>query len=170
MLDTSRLQKELVECNRDAAISGVSIALHDGAGDADLTHLCGTISRHVDTPYEGGTFVIDIQLPSCRSIGRQLRMLEVEDGYGSVKSGHFNGVFVLGEDRDNGRQRSWYLQDYQKFVGTALLWTESFAKTATISMDDKKLVEMGFPEDIVRNVLKAFKGDENKALEKLCSG
>ncbi|RZS04120.1 hypothetical protein BHM03_00034411 [Ensete ventricosum] len=62
MLDVSRVQKELAECNRDTTISGVSIALHDGG--SDLSHLSGTISGPVATPYEGGTFQIDIRLPS----------------------------------------------------------------------------------------------------------
>jgi hypothetical protein len=34
----------------------------------------------------------------------------------------------------------------------------------------EKLVEMGFPEDLVRSTLKSVDGDENMALEKLCSG
>lgn len=62
MLDVSRVQKELMECNRDKSISGVSISLADGG--TDLSHLLGTISGPVDTPYEGGTFVIDIRLTS----------------------------------------------------------------------------------------------------------
>jgi ubiquitin-conjugating enzyme (huntingtin interacting protein 2) len=33
----------------------------------------------------------------------------------------------------------------------------------------QKLVEMGFPEDLVRSTLKSVDGDENMALEKLCS-
>ncbi|KAL5979023.1 Ubiquitin-conjugating enzyme E2 27 [Asimina triloba] len=59
MLDISRVQKELAECNRDKSTSGVSIQLN---GD-DLSHLSGTISGPVATPYEGGTFQIDIRLP-----------------------------------------------------------------------------------------------------------
>jgi ubiquitin-conjugating enzyme (huntingtin interacting protein 2) len=34
----------------------------------------------------------------------------------------------------------------------------------------QKLVEMGFPEDLVRSTLKSVDGDENMALEKLCCG
>ncbi|KAJ3708532.1 hypothetical protein LUZ61_012237 [Rhynchospora tenuis] len=62
MLDVSRLQKELVECNRDKQISGVSISLPDGSHD--LTHLIGSITGPVSSPYEGGTFTIDIRLPN----------------------------------------------------------------------------------------------------------
>ena len=60
MVDVSRVQKELTECNRDREVSGVSIALHDGA---NISHLTGTIAGPADSPYEGGTFVIDIRLP-----------------------------------------------------------------------------------------------------------
>lgn len=60
MVDISRVQKELTECNRDREVSGVSIALHDGA---NISHLTGTIAGPADSPYEGGTFVIDIRLP-----------------------------------------------------------------------------------------------------------
>jgi ubiquitin-protein ligase len=61
MVDVSRVQKELTECNRGREVSGVSIALHDGTS---ICHLTGTIAGPKDTPYEGGTFVIDIHLPS----------------------------------------------------------------------------------------------------------
>jgi len=59
MLDASRVQKELVEIERDKSLSGVSIQIY---GD-DLTRMCGTISGPVGTPYEGGIFTVDIHLP-----------------------------------------------------------------------------------------------------------
>lgn len=40
----------------------------------------------------------------------------------------------------------------------------------TCYLQVQKLVEMGFPEDQVRSALKSVDGDENMALEKLCSG
>ncbi|KAI3786455.1 hypothetical protein L1987_40146 [Smallanthus sonchifolius] len=65
-----------------------------------------------------------------------------------------------------------YLKDYQVFASTARYWTESFAKTSSLGVEEKvqKLVEMGFPEGLVRSTLEAVGGDENLALEKLCSG
>lgn len=39
----------------------------------------------------------------------------------------------------------------------------------TVFAQVKQLVEMGFPEPIVRSTLDAVGGDENLALEKLCS-
>lgn len=64
-----------------------------------------------------------------------------------------------------------YLKDYQTFVGTARYWTEAFAKTSSLGVEEKvkKLVEMGFAEDLARNTLEAVGGDENMALERLCS-
>lgn len=59
MLDVSRIQKELVEIERDKKLSGVSVEISDG----DLTRMRGTISGPGGTPYEGGIFVVDIQLP-----------------------------------------------------------------------------------------------------------
>ena len=65
MLDVSRVQKELTDCNRDKQVSGVSIEIYEGGEGRGnlLSHLRGTISGPITTPYEGGTFKIDIQLP-----------------------------------------------------------------------------------------------------------
>jgi ubiquitin-conjugating enzyme (huntingtin interacting protein 2) len=65
-----------------------------------------------------------------------------------------------------------YLRDYQTFLGTARYWTETFAKRGSLGIQEKlaKLVEMGFSEDIARSALDSCGGDENAALEKLCSG
>ncbi|KAF9607342.1 hypothetical protein IFM89_033930 [Coptis chinensis] len=65
-----------------------------------------------------------------------------------------------------------YLRDYPTFVGTARYWTETFAKRASMGTEEKvqKLVEMGFPEVLVRKTLDSVGGDENAALEKLCTG
>ncbi|KAH0448008.1 hypothetical protein IEQ34_021808 [Dendrobium chrysotoxum] len=195
MLDTTRVQKELVECNRDTAISGVSIDLHDGA---NLTHLCGSISGPLGTPYEGGTFIIDIQLPSDYPFEPPKMQFITRVWHPNISSQ--NGAICLDilkdqwspaltlktallslqallsapapDDPQDAVVAQQYLRDYQKFVGTARHWTETFAKIATVGIDEKvsKLVEMGFPEDLARSVLEAVKGDENAALEKLCSG
>lgn len=48
----------------------------------------------------------------------------------------------------------------------------SFSLMHTLSLMDtqvQKLVEMGFTEDAVRSALESVGGDENLALEKLCS-
>lgn len=63
MESSSRLLKELREIESDKR-SGVSVELVDGK----LTHLTGTLTGPESSPYEGGTFRIDIRLPSdCAS-------------------------------------------------------------------------------------------------------
>jgi len=59
-------QKELREIERDTK-SGVSVALKStpGSGGDDLTKLTGYVEGPRDTPYEGGYFVIDIELGEC---------------------------------------------------------------------------------------------------------
>ena len=59
MVDLSRVQKELHECNRNMDVSGINVK---PKGD-NLTHLIGTIPGPMGTPYEGGIFEIDIDLP-----------------------------------------------------------------------------------------------------------
>lgn len=57
-------QKELREIERDTK-SGVSVALQStpsGGGGDNLTKLTGYVEGPRDTPYEGGYFVIDIEL------------------------------------------------------------------------------------------------------------
>lgn len=56
-----RITKELADIQNDAlSMIHVEIA---GNGD-DLTHLRGTFKGPPDTPYEGGTFEVDIRIPN----------------------------------------------------------------------------------------------------------
>ncbi|KAJ3678240.1 hypothetical protein LUZ60_002043 [Juncus effusus] len=195
MLDISRIQKELVECNRDKQISGVSIALQDGSHD--LTHLVGSISGPVSSPYEGGTFVIDIRLTSAYPFEPPKMQFVTKVWHPNISSQ--NGAICLDilkdqwspaltlktallslqallsspapDDPQDAVVAQQYLRDYAKFVATAQHWTEAFAKRTSVGIEEKvqKLVEMGFPEDMVRSALKSVNGDENLALEKLCS-
>ncbi|KAL6613898.1 hypothetical protein ACP70R_036168 [Stipagrostis hirtigluma subsp. patula] len=201
MVDVSRVQKELTECNRDREVSGVSIALHDGT---TISHLTGTIAGPKDTPYEGGTFVIDIRLPVANDLWcgypfEPPKMQFITKVWHPNISSQ-NGAICLDilkdqwspaltlktallslqallsapapDDPQDAVVAQQYLRDYSTFVATARYWTEAFAKSASTGMEEKvqKLVEMGFPEDLVRSTLKSVDGDENMALEKLCSG
>ncbi|OAY76235.1 ubiquitin-conjugating enzyme E2 27 isoform X1 [Ananas comosus] len=195
MLDVSRVQKELAECNRDQAISGVGIALCDGG--SDLSHLTGTISGPVATPYEGGTFRIDIRLPGGYPFEPPKMQFITKVWHPNISSQ--NGAICLDilkdqwspaltlktallsvqallsspepDDPQDAVVAQQYLRDHQTFIATARYWTETFAKRISVDIEEKvqKLVEMGFPEDLVRSTLKSVNGDENMALEKLCS-
>lgn len=59
MIDFARVQKELQECTKDIEASGIRVTPKSDS----LSHLLGIIPGPIATPYEGGTFQIDITLP-----------------------------------------------------------------------------------------------------------
>ena len=59
MIDISRVQKELQDCEKDRDSSGIRVCPKSD----NLTRLTGTIPGPIGTPYEGGTFQIDITIP-----------------------------------------------------------------------------------------------------------
>ncbi|ODV64754.1 hypothetical protein HYPBUDRAFT_115694 [Hyphopichia burtonii NRRL Y-1933] len=60
MSRVKRIAKELEECRQDAQ-SGVSLRLNN---ETDLTHLTGYFKGPPGTPYEKGTFQVDINIPN----------------------------------------------------------------------------------------------------------
>ncbi|KAK6148026.1 hypothetical protein DH2020_018938 [Rehmannia glutinosa] len=194
MVDFARVQKELQECNRDFQVSGIKVI---PKGDTNLAHLLGTIPGPLGTPYEGGTFKIDITLPDGYPFEPPKMQFATKVWHPNVSSQ--SGAICLDilkdqwspaltlktallsvqallsapepDDPQDAVVAKQYLRDYQTFVGTARYWTEAFAKTSSLGVEEKvqKLVEMGFPEALVRSTLENVGGDENLALEKLCS-
>ncbi|XP_022988308.1 ubiquitin-conjugating enzyme E2 27 [Cucurbita maxima] len=194
MMDFARVQKELQECSKDIEASGIRVT-----PKADnLSHLLGTIPGPVATPYEGGTFQIDITLPdgypfeppkmqfatkvwhpNISSQSGAICLDILKDQWSpalTLKTALLSVQALLSapqpDDPQDAVVAQQYLRDYQTFAGTARYWTETFAKTSSLGVEEKvqKLVEMGFPEAQVRSSLEAVGWDENLALEKLCSG
>ncbi|KAK1257405.1 Ubiquitin-conjugating enzyme E2 27 [Acorus gramineus] len=193
-MDLSRVQKELKDCNKDREISGIGIEANGG----DLTHLSGTITGPVGTPYEGGTFLIDVRLtggypfeppkmqfrtkvwhPNISSQNGAICLDILKDQWSpalTLKTALLSIQALLSapepDDPQDAVVAQQYLRDHATFVATARYWTEAFAKRVTVGIEEKvqKLVEMGFPENSVRKALEIVNGDENMALEKLCSG
>ncbi|KAJ0440542.1 putative ubiquitin-conjugating enzyme E2, UBA-like superfamily, Ubiquitin-associated [Helianthus annuus] len=193
MLDFGRVQKELQECNKDINLSGISV----NPKFDNLINLIGSIPGPVATPYEGGTFKIDIDLPDAYPFEPPRMKFATKVWHPNISSQ--SGAICLDilkdqwspaltlktallsiqallsapepDDPQDAVVAQQYLKDYQTFASTARYWTESFAKTSSLGVEEKvqKLVEMGFPEDLVRKTLGAVGGDENLALEKLCS-
>ncbi|GMH16717.1 hypothetical protein Nepgr_018558 [Nepenthes gracilis] len=193
MLELARVQKELQELTRDVKVSGITVKPN---GDS-LSHLIGTISGPIDTPYEGGSFLIDIVLPdqypyeppkmrfitkvwhpNISSQSGAICLDILKDHWSpalNMKTALLSLQALLSAPEPTDPQDAvvaqQYLQDYPTFLGTARYWTEAFAIVSTLGIEEKvqKLVEMGFTEALVRNTLEAVGGDENLALEKLCS-
>lgn len=63
-----------------------------------------------------------------------------------------------------------YKQDKQLFELTAKSWTDNFAKEVTVEDKIKKLMEMGFPDDMCKEALERYDYDENLALNFLLGG
>ncbi|KAG8388120.1 hypothetical protein BUALT_Bualt02G0092700 [Buddleja alternifolia] len=194
MVDFARVQKELQECNRDFEVSGIKVI---PTSEANLAHLLGTIPGPSATPYEGGTFNIDITLPhgypfeppkmqfatkvwhpNISSQSGAICLDILKDQWSpalTLKTALLSVQALLSapqpDDPQDAVVAQQYLRDYQTFVSTARYWTESFAMVSSLGVEEKvqKLVEMGFPEASVRNALESVGGDENLALEKLCS-
>ncbi|GAA0144773.1 ubiquitin-protein ligase [Lithospermum erythrorhizon] len=194
-MDFARVQKELHDCNKGVDESGISIKPN---GDANLTHLLGTIPGPIGTPYEAGVFNIDIILPASYPFEPPKMKFATKVWHPNISSQ--SGAICLDilkdqwspaltlktallsiqallsspepDDPQDAVVAQQYLREYQTFVGTARYWTEAFARPSSLGVEDKvqKLVEMGFPEGVVRSTLEAVGGDENMALEKLCSG
>uniref|UniRef100_A0A7N0UR80 E2 ubiquitin-conjugating enzyme n=1 Tax=Kalanchoe fedtschenkoi TaxID=63787 RepID=A0A7N0UR80_KALFE len=192
MVDFARVQKELHECNKDVQVSGIKVSPVGG----DLSHLTGSIPGPTGTPYEGGIFQIDIKLadgypfdppkmrfttkvwhPNISSQSGAICLDILKDQWSpalTLKTALLSIQALLSSPEPGDPQDAvvaqQYLKDHQTFLGTARYWTEAFAKTCGVEEKVKKLVEMGFPESLVRSTLEAVGGDENLALEKLCSG
>ncbi|KAG7951349.1 hypothetical protein I3843_12G002400 [Carya illinoinensis] len=188
MVDFARVQKELQECSRDIEASGITVS-----PKADnLARLIGFIPGPIGTPYEGGTFQIDISLPDgypfappkmrfatkvCQSGAICLDILKDQWSPAlTLKTALLSVQALLSapepDDPQDAVVAQQYLREYQTFVATARYWTETFAKASSLGVEEKvqKLVEMGFTDALVRSALEATGGDENLALEKLCSG
>ncbi|KAG2399352.1 Ubiquitin-conjugating enzyme E2 27 [Vigna angularis] len=191
MIDFARVQKELVECSKDSEGSGIKVSQKSD----DLVQLMGTIPGPVGTPYDGGTFQIDITLPEGYPFEPPKMQFKTKVWHPNISSQ--SGAICLDilkdqwspaltlktallsvqallsapqpDDPQDAVVAKQYLENYQTFVSTARYWTESFAKASTRGIEDRvqKFVEMGFPEAQVRNILEAVGGDENLALERL---
>ncbi|KAK7826956.1 ubiquitin-conjugating enzyme E2 27 [Quercus suber] len=164
----------------------------------NLARLVGTIPGPIGTPYEGGTFQIDISLPdgypfeppkmqfatkvwhpNISSQSGAICLDILKDQWSpalTLKTALLSVQALLSapepDDPQDAVVAQQYIREYQTFLGTARYWTESFAKASSLGVEEKvqRLVEMGFAEAHVRSSLEAVGGDENLALEKLCSG
>eukprot|EP00897_Mesotaenium_endlicherianum_P004519 jgi/Mesen1/4095/ME000214S03278 len=193
MLDISRVHKELVEIQRDKDLSGVNVDLYED----DLTRMRGTIAGPKDTPYEGGTFLVDITLTASYPFEPPKMQFVTKVWHPNVSSQ--NGAICLDilkdqwspaltlktallslqallsmpepDDPQDAVVAQQYLRDYPTFEGTARYWTEAFATRSAVGLQEKviKLVEMGFSEEAAKAALERCGGDENAALEYLCN-
>eukprot|EP00457_Paulinella_chromatophora_P008084 gb/GEZN01008111.1/.p1 GENE.gb/GEZN01008111.1/~~gb/GEZN01008111.1/.p1 ORF type:complete len:193 (-),score=36.86 gb/GEZN01008111.1/:481-1059(-) len=186
-----RIKKEYSEVlkSKDAGI-GVSLV-----GD-DMTHWKGHITGPTNTPYQGGFFVIDIQIPKNYPFEPPKMRFDTKVWHPNISSA--NGAICLDilkkewspaltlrtallslqallscpnpDDPQDAQVASQYKKDKKAFERTAKYWVESFAKPpASKEKMVEKLVGMGFTAEQAKQALVKTDYDENAALEQLLS-
>uniref|UniRef100_A0A6V3JCS0 E2 ubiquitin-conjugating enzyme n=1 Tax=Lotharella globosa TaxID=91324 RepID=A0A6V3JCS0_9EUKA len=188
----SRVRKELKEVESESSSAGVSARLLDGK----LNHWKGEIKGPEDTPYQGGTFVVDIQIPDNYPFVPPKMRFDTKIWHPNVSSA--NGAICLDilkdewspaltmrtallslqallfypnpSDPQDAQVAAQYKKSKKEWEATAKFWTQTYAmKGDGLDTKVKQLMEMGFPEEKAKEALKAKKGDLNAALTSLFS-
>jgi ubiquitin-conjugating enzyme (huntingtin interacting protein 2) len=174
-MDLKRVKKEAAELANDADSAGVSAK---SLGDT-MTHWKGTIHGPKDTPYEGGTFVIDIELTSSYPFEPPKMKFDTKVWHPNVSSQ--TGAICLDilkkewspaltiktalisvqallaapepDDPQDAQVANEYKSDFEKWKRTAKLWTEQYAMGTADTQILAPLLEMGFTEDQVQLLL-----------------
>jgi ubiquitin-conjugating enzyme (huntingtin interacting protein 2) len=193
MFDLGRIQKELREIEKDTA-SGVTVQMKDN----NLQRLTGYVPGPKDTPYEGGLFVVDIDMdnqypfvppkmrfvtkvwhPNVSSQNGAICLDILKDQWSpalTLKTALLSLQALLSspepDDPQDAVVAKQYISDRQTFRNTAKYWTDAFANPNSVTPEDKvqRLTEMGFARGAAISALQATGNDENAALEKLLSG
>ncbi|CAK9114900.1 Ubiquitin-conjugating enzyme E2 27 (E2 ubiquitin-conjugating enzyme 27) (Ubiquitin carrier protein 27) [Durusdinium trenchii] len=188
--DFRRVKKELQECAKDEALTGVSARLKN---EDDLTQLEGKIKGPQGTSYEGGVFKVDIEIPDSYPFEPPKMKFSTKIWHPNVSSQ--TGAICLDilkdkwspaltlktallslqallsapepTDPQDAQVAEQYLKEREKFEQTAAFWTSSYASESSSDEIVERLCGMGFGKDQVLEALDATDGDENAALEKL---
>ncbi|CAM9540789.1 unnamed protein product [Phaeothamnion confervicola] len=193
--DLTRIRKELQECARDTK-SGVTAS---PVGES-LTHLVGTIIGPEGTPYEGGTFSIDITVPQGYPFEPPKMKFTTKIWHPNISSQ--TGAICLDilkdqwspaltiktallslqalmcspepDDPQDAEVANMYKTSLETFRQTAKFWTETYARQRPGASGQDEVVarvcDMGFPEDMARKALAENSWDETAAINALLSG
>ncbi|CAL5223117.1 g5579 [Coccomyxa viridis] len=191
MVDLGRIQKELREIERDKT-SGVTVQLKSNS----LQRLTGFVEGPRDTAYDGGLFVVDIQLedqypfvppkmrfrskvwhPNVSSANGAICLDILKDQWSpalTLKTALLSLQALLSSPQPDDPQDAvvarQYIHDNGSFQRQARLWTENFANRSQAMTEDEKvlrLADMGFSKEAAIVALQTANGDENSALELL---
>lgn len=189
-----RINKELQECKRDSSRSGVDVEYEP----SNLRHLTGILKGPDDSPYSGGIFRVDINIPTDYpfappkmkfvtkvwhpNISSQTGAICLDilkDQWSpalTIKTALLSLQALLSTPEPNDPQdaevANMYLSNRAEFVSTARFWTDCYAMPRA---DDQgaeavqRLMDMGFPEDAARRALAENNFDENAAVNTLLS-
>ena len=181
---------------RDFAKDPVPDVTLEMVDDQDLRHFIGIIRGPEDSPYSGGRFHLDIQLPeeypfSPPKIKFTTRVWHpnvssqtgaicldiLKDRWSAAMSLRTAMLSIQAllmspepSDPQDAEVARMYMNDRPRFDAMALHWTQSYAMGKGESDKVAALVAMGFPSESCRKALEEHQWDENAALEMLLSG
>lgn len=187
-MDLGRIQKELKEIMKDSA-SGVSVEVMGG----NLQKLRGSVPGPKDTPYDGGLFIVDIDLdnqypfvppkmrfltkvwhPNVSSQNGAICLDILKDQWSpalTIKTALLSLQALLSSPQPDDPQDAVvakeYLTNHPKFVETAKNWTDTYASQSKQNEKLRQILEMGFSEAAAKAALLTSGGDAQAALESL---
>lgn len=163
--------------------------------DNDLTHWKAWLKGPEGTPYSGGLFDIDIEIPAEYPYNPPKMKFDTKIWHPNISSQ--TGAIcldVLGkewspaltirtallsiqallsspepDDPQDAEVAEMYKHNRELFVQTAKYWTETFASEKKSSNDEKiqKIVDMGFTQEQAKSALEKHNYDETTALNSL---
>eukprot|EP01084_Bolivina_argentea_P250607 419962_1 len=192
--DLNRIRKELVELSRDKQSSVTCTALQD-----DLSHLLGVIEGPQGTPFEGGTFKIDVTIPTQYPYQPPKMKFMTKIWHPNISSQ--TGAICLDilkdqwspaltikttllslqalmcspepDDPQDAEVARMYKDSQSTYIQTATFWTETYAKEKSAGDEEeilRRICEMGFDEASARKALQDNNWQEQEAIDKLLSG
>mmetsp|Transcript_99539 Transcript_99539/g.252943 ORF Transcript_99539/g.252943 Transcript_99539/m.252943 type:complete len:204 (+) Transcript_99539:97-708(+) len=192
--ELKRLEKELQDIR---ALSKDSTVTADSVG-GDLTHWKGHMAGPDGTPYAGGAFSVDIQIPADYPYNPPKMKFDTKIWHPNVSSQ--TGAIcldVLGKewspaltirtallsiqallsapepsDPQDAEVAEMFKSNRELFNQTAKYWTETFANAQKSSNEEKvqKVQEMGFTAEQATQALEKHNWDETLALNALLEG
>lgn len=186
-----RIKKEYQEINNEKEAGLSAVLIND-----NIKHWKGTFPGPKDTPYEGGKFVVDIQIPDNYPFVPPKMRFDTKIWHPNVSSQ--NGAICLDILKDqwspaltmrtallslqallscpnpdspqDAQVAHQYKNDIEAYLRTAKYWTEIYAMPESENKRAEKvqtLVGMGFAEEQARKALEANDWDENRAIDAL---
>ncbi|KAG1655377.1 hypothetical protein FOA52_012676 [Chlamydomonas sp. UWO 241] len=158
-----------------------------------LQHLIGVVPGPSDTPYEGGSFQVDIKLcdsypfappkmrfttkvwhPNISSATGAICLDVLKDQWSpalTLKTAMLSLQALLAcpqpDDPQDAEVAKQYISDRANYTATARYWTSAFARPDDKEAKIGRLVDMGFSRVDASAALEAAGGDESTALERL---
>lgn len=104
-----RIAKELADMHADKDKSGVSAAPVDAS---NLTHLKGTFPGPPDTPYAGGTYVVDIQIPDMYPFKSPVMKFDTKMWHPNISSQTVSCMYTRVEERGEMKRKRSQKSDH----------------------------------------------------------